>query len=73
MNEIKIKDDYIKLDQALKLSNEVESGAFAKYVIKNGEVKVNGEVEYQRGKKIRIGDIFTFNNHDYKVIRNTEL
>ena len=68
MEEIIIRDEYIKLEQALKLSGEVSMGSEAKYAIKEGRVLLNGEVELQRGKKLRNGDIFTFNNHDYKII-----
>lgn len=51
MEEVRIKDAYIKLGQALKLAGLVGSGVDAKYVIQNGQVKVNGQVETQRGKK----------------------
>ena len=57
---IKIKDEFIKLCQAMKLAGLIESGADAKYVIQNGEVKVNGAVETQRGKKLRPGDTIEF-------------
>ena len=52
-----IREEYIKLDSLLKFANLVESGGFAKQLILDGEVEVNGEVCYQRGKKIREGDI----------------
>ena len=52
MEEVRIQDDYIKLGQALKLAGLVESGVEAKYVIQDGQVKVNGQVETQRGKKM---------------------
>ena len=51
MQVIKLRDEYIKLGQALKAAGFVESGADAKDVIVQGMVKVNGEVEVQRGKK----------------------
>ena len=50
MEVIKLKDDYIKLGQALKAAGCVGSGVESKIVIKEGQVTVNGEVEYQRGK-----------------------
>ncbi len=68
MEEIVIKDEYIKLEQALKLTGEVSMGSEAKYLIKEGNVKVNGEVEIRRGKKLRNNDVFTYNDHDYKII-----
>ena len=49
--EIRIKDEYIKLGQALKLASLVGSGVEAKFVIEEGSVLVNGEVETRRGKK----------------------
>ena len=52
MEEIKISSEFIKLDQLLKFSNLVENGADAKYLVQNGFVKVNGEVETRRGKKL---------------------
>lgn len=68
LEEIVIKDEYIKLEQALKLTGEVSMGSEAKYLIKEGNVKVNGEVEIRRGKKLRNNDVFTYNDHDYKII-----
>lgn len=58
--EIKLRDEYIKLGQALKAAGLVESGVDAKFVIADGLVKVNGTVEMQRGKKLYAGDIVTF-------------
>ena len=56
-----IHTEFIKLDQLLKWANLVESGAMAKMVILNGDVKVNGEIETRRGKKIYPGDVVEFN------------
>ena len=67
MNQIKIKDDYIKLGQALKLAGMVGSGVEAKVVIQGGQVLVNGEVELQRGKKLHPGDIFSFNGEEAQI------
>lgn len=58
--EITIKDEYIKLGQALKLAGLVGSGVDAKFVIQDGQVKVNGEVDTRRGKKLYSGDNFEF-------------
>ncbi len=57
---IKINTEFIKLDQFLKFANAVESGGMAKEVILNGEVRVNGEVCLERGKKLRAGDRVLF-------------
>lgn len=67
MNQIKIKDEYIKLGQALKLAGMVGSGVEAKVVIQGGQVLVNGEVELQRGKKLHPGDIFSFNGEEAQI------
>ena len=67
MNQIKIKDDYIKLGQALKLAGMVGSGVEAKIVIQDGQVLVNGEVELQRGKKLYSGDIFSCNGEEAQI------
>ncbi|HHT50543.1 MAG TPA: RNA-binding S4 domain-containing protein [Eubacteriaceae bacterium] len=63
MEKIKISTDYIKLDQLLKFANIAEHGAMAKLMIKDGLVKVNGEIVTQRGKKIRSGDIVELSDY----------
>ena len=68
MEIIKIRDDFIKLGQAMKLADLVDSGVDAKLVIQDGQVSVNGEAEYQRGKKLRDGDIFEFDGTQVKVV-----
>ena len=68
MEQIQIRDEFIKLGQALKLAGLVESGVDAKYAIQDGLVKVNGETEYQRGKKLYPGDVFSFEGQDIEVI-----
>ena len=60
MEVIKLKDDYIKLGQALKAAGLVDSGVDAKYAIEEGKVTVNGQTEYQRGKKLRDGDVVAY-------------
>lgn len=68
MLEMKIKDDFIKLGQAMKLADLVDSGVDAKLVIQDGQVSVNGEAEYQRGRKLRDGDVFEFDGTQVKVV-----
>ncbi len=67
MEIINLRDDYIKLGQALKAAGLVESGVDAKIVIQDGEVLVNGKVETQRGKKLVAGDIVAFNGEEIKI------
>ena len=50
----------MKLDQFLKWNNLVASGGEAKFRIKAGEVKVNGEIEKRRGRKLNVGDKVMF-------------
>lgn len=69
MEVIKLRDDYIKLGQALKAAGLVESGVDAKYVVQDGLVKVNGEVELQRGKKLVDGDIIEFDGEKVKITK----
>lgn len=69
MLEIKIRDEFIKLGQALKLAGVVEDGVEAKYVITDGLVKVNGEVDERRGRKVYEGDTIAYNGKEIKVIR----
>lgn len=61
MEEIILRDDFIKLGQAIKAAGLVESGVEAKIVIQDGEVKVNGVVVTQRGKKLFGGEVVEYN------------
>ena len=65
---IKIKTEYIKLDSLLKFAGIAESGSFAKMMIADETVKVNGEKCTARGKKIRQGDTVSIKNIDLKII-----
>ena len=61
MEEIVLRDEFIRLGQAIKAAGLVESGVEAKIVIQDGEVKVNGVVETQRGKKLFGGEVVEYN------------
>ena len=67
MEEIVLREDYIKLGQALKLAGLVDSGVDAKFVIQDGLVKVNGTVEVQRGKKLVSGDVVSYNGKEFTI------
>jgi len=69
LKKIKIKEDFIRLDSALKFAGLVETGGHSKIVIQNGEVKVNGEVCTMRGKKLREGDVAEFDGKALKVTK----
>lgn len=67
MEKVKIKDEYIKLGQAMKLGGLADSGIDAKIMIQSGEVTVNGKTELQRGKKLRDGDIVSCNGETIQI------
>lgn len=70
MREIKLKEGeaYIKLGQALKKAGISSSGVDAKFEILDGLVKVNGEVETRRGRKLVAGDVFSCESEEYRII-----
>lgn len=65
--KVSIKGEFIRLDDLLKLTGAVVTGGHAKMVIQEGEVKVNGEVCFMRGKKVRSGDSVEFEGTVYTV------
>ena len=67
MQVIKLREDYIKLGQALKAAGLVENGVDAKFVIQDGLVKVNGSIETQRGKKLVAGDKVSFDGEEILI------
>ena len=67
METIKIRDEFIKLGQALKAAGLVESGVEAKIVIQNGAVLVNGRPELQRGKKLTGGEVISYNGQEIRI------
>ncbi|MCH5299734.1 MAG: RNA-binding S4 domain-containing protein [Ruminococcus sp.] len=66
--KIEIREEFIRLDSLLKLSGIAETGGHAKFLVQNGEVKVNGEVCTMRGKKMRKGDIAEFKNNLIQIV-----
>lgn len=69
METIVLREDFIKLGQALKAAGLVESGVEAKLVILDGLVMVNGETEFQRGKKLYDGDVVSFRGEEIKIVK----
>ena len=63
------EDEFIKLGQVLKATGLVDSGVVAKEVIQNGDVKVNGEVDTRRGRKLYDGDLVEFENQTVKILK----
>lgn len=69
MEQIKLRGEFIKLGQALKAANLVDSGVMAKLVIQDGLVKVNGKVETKRGKKLVGGDVVSFEGETIEIVQ----
>ncbi|MDO5349367.1 MAG: RNA-binding S4 domain-containing protein [Lachnospiraceae bacterium] len=69
MEIIKLREDYIKLGQALKAAGLVESGVEAKYAIEEGKAIVNGQTATQRGKKLVDGDVVEFGGQTIKIVK----
>ncbi len=61
-------ETFIKLGQALKKAGLVGSGVDAKFVIQDGEVTVNGEVDTRRGRKLVVGDTFSYNGETVTIV-----
>lgn len=67
IEDIPIRDEMIRLGQLLKLANLVEDGVEATELIRNGMVKVNGEIDDRRGRQLRHGDTVTLNNRTVRI------
>jgi len=67
--DFEITTEYIKLDSFLKGANIVSSGGEAKEMIIEGEVRVNGELEMRRGRKLYPGDRVSLRGHEFTVER----
>ena len=67
MQEIKVRDEFIKLGQALKAAGLVDSGVEAKIVVQDGLVEVNGEIDTRRGRKLYEGDLVEFDGIQIKI------
>ena len=67
--ELKLRDEFIKLGQAMKAAGIVSSGIDAKMLIQDGQVTINGEVETRRGRKLYDGDVFEFEGDEVRVVK----
>ena len=67
MEKIQLRDEFIKLGQALKAAGLAESGVDAKFAVQDGLVKVNGQVETRRGRKLISGDVIEFNGETVRI------
>ncbi len=68
MQTFTLNGDYIQLIQLLKVMNWVEHGAMAQWVVEEGLVKYNGEVDYRKRLKVRVGDLVEFDGNKVKII-----
>ena len=68
MKEIYIRDEFIRLDAALKFSGAIGTGGQAKMVIQDGLVLVNGAVCTMRGKKLHKGDKVEFEDSGFEIV-----
>lgn len=67
MKTVKIKTEYIELQQLLKMEDYISSGGQAKYYLQENEVYVNGELESRRGRKLRAGDVINIDKEEYQI------
>lgn len=67
MKTVKIKTEYIELQQLLKMEDYISSGGQAKYYLQENEVYVNGEFESRRGRKLRAGDVIKIDKEEYQI------
>lgn len=67
MQTVMIKDEFIKLGQAMKLAGFSDSGVDAKAVITEGLVKVNGTVDNRRGRKLYAGDTVSYDGKEFQI------
>lgn len=67
--EVRLREDFIKLGQALKAAGIAQSGVDAKFMIQDGEVKVNGETELRRGRKLYDQDEITCGDVLVKIVK----
>ncbi|WP_294685480.1 S4 domain-containing protein YaaA [uncultured Finegoldia sp.] len=67
MISVKIESEFIKFEQFLKFASIAQTGGMAKELIKESMVKVNGEIETRRGKKLYPGDEVEFEGEKYVV------
>ena len=67
MQSIKLREEFIKLGQALKAAGLVDSGVEAKEAIQDGLVRVNGETDTRRGRKLNAGDVVSFDGEEIKI------
>lgn len=69
--DLEIRDEMIRLGQALKLADLAENGAHARTLVDGGDVRVNGEVETRRGRQLRPGDVVSTSGAAVRIVART--
>ena len=67
METVTIRDEFIKLGQALKLAGICDSGVDAKELITDDAARVNGEVDLRRGRKLYDGDVVEVKGQSFRI------
>lgn len=67
MKQLQISTEYIKLEQALKLSDVITTGGEVKAFLAGNSVVVNGETETRRGRKLYPGDSFVADGKEFQI------
>ena len=67
--QLKPNSEFIELMKLLKFTQIAQTGGHAKILIEDGEIFVNGEVEYRKRRKLREGDVVTFEDMELKVVK----
>jgi ribosome-associated protein len=67
VRELPIRNDSIRLGQALKLAGLADSGGQARALIEQGAVTVNGDVETRRGRQLQAGDVVALGDDAVRV------
>ncbi|MCH6470995.1 RNA-binding S4 domain-containing protein [Sinomonas terrae] len=71
MHEVEIREGTIRLGQLLKLASLVDDGVEAAELIRNGLVKVNGDIEERRGRQLAAGDVVEVNGEKVRLVAQT--
>ena len=71
LKEVYITTEFIRLDAALKLASVVGTGGQAKMLVEDEQIRVNGEICTQRGKKLRDGNAFAFENQEFLICKES--
>lgn len=66
--QLKPNAEYIELMKLLKFHQIAQTGGHAKILIEDGEIYVNGEIEYRKRRKLRVDDVVRFEDIEVKIV-----